>query len=106
MFGVKCKKFYTSVSGCMYDMGKKLTKVEKKEHEAQEYKLKKQKLMGQTPKVDKQDMIKEKETATATTAENEDMPTLISDSEEEQEWGARKKIRTKNPVPPKPKCSK
>ena len=39
----------------MYDVGKKLMKAEKKEHEAQEYELKKQKLMGQAPKVEKQD---------------------------------------------------
>ena len=60
-------------------------KAEKKECEAWEYKLKKQKLMGQTPKIEKQDTTKEKETATATTAEDEDMPTPISNSEEEQE---------------------
>ena len=41
MFGVERKKFYTSVSGCMYDAGKKLMKAEKKEHEAWEYELKK-----------------------------------------------------------------
>ena len=83
MFGVKHKKFYTSVSGRMYDAGKKLTKAEKKECDA--YELKKQKLVGQTPKVEKKDMTKEKETAAATTAEDEDMPMLISDSKEEQE---------------------
>ena len=54
MFGVKCKKIYTSVSGCMHNAGKKLTKVEKKKCEAQEYELKKKKLMGHPQKVEKQ----------------------------------------------------
>ena len=85
MFGVEQKKFYTSVSGCTCDAGEKLRKAEKKECEAWEYKLKKQKLMGQTPKVERKDRTKEKETATARTAEDEDMPMLTSDSEEEQE---------------------
>ena len=61
------------------------------------------------PKVEEQDWAKEKETdkpATATTVADEDMPMLISDSGEEQERGARKKIRMKKPTAPKPKCSK
>ena len=61
------------------------------------------------PKVEKQDQAKEKETdkpATTTTAAGEDMPTLISNSEEEQERGVRKKIRRKTPTAPKPKHRK
>ena len=109
IFQVKRKNFFTSVTSRTYDIGKKLTKMEKKEKELKDLKFKKEKLKGQMPKVEKQDQAKEKETdkpATATTVADEDMPMLISNSEEEQERGARKKIRTKKPTAPKPQCRK
>ena len=56
MFGVERKKFYTSITGCTYDVGKKLTKAEKKEQEARDLDLKKQKLMKQGTKPEKQEI--------------------------------------------------
>ena len=50
MFGVERKKFYTSITGHTYDVGKKLMKAEKKEWEACDLDLKKQKLMKQVVK--------------------------------------------------------
>ena len=57
LFLVECKKFFTSITGRTYDVGKKLTKAEKKEKEAKEMELKKQKLLkaGQMTKVEKQE---------------------------------------------------
>ena len=109
IFQVEHKKFFTSVTGRTYDASKKLTKAEKKEKELKELELKKEKLKRQMPKVEKQEQTKEKETdkpATTTATADEDMPTLISNSEEEQERGMRKKIRTKYPMALKPKCRK
>ena len=103
IFQVDREEFFTSVTGRTYDAGKKLTKTKKKERELKELKFKKEKLKGQMPKVEKQDQAKGKETdkpATATTAADEDMPMLISNSEEEQERGVRKKIRMKKPMAP------
>ena len=40
LFLVEHKKFFTSIMGCTYDAGKKLTKVGKKEKEAKEMELK------------------------------------------------------------------
>ena len=55
MFGVEKKKFYTSITGHTYDAGKKLVKAEKKEQEAHDLDLKKQKLMKQGTKPGKQE---------------------------------------------------
>ena len=56
-FLVEHKKFFTSIMGHTYHTGKKLTKAEKKEKEAKEIGLKKQKLQkaGQMTKVEKQE---------------------------------------------------
>ena len=109
IFQVECKKFFTSLTGRTYDTGKKLAKTKKKEKELKELEFKKERLKRQTSKAEKQDQAKVKETdkpATATTVADEDMPMLISNSEEEQERGVRKKIRMKKPMAPKPKCRK
>ena len=55
MFSVERKKFYTSITSCTYDAGKKLMKAEKKEWEAHDLDLKKQKLMKQGIKPEKQE---------------------------------------------------
>ena len=55
MFSVEKKKFYTSITGHTYDVGKKLMKAEKKEWEARDLDMKKQKLMKQGTKPEKQE---------------------------------------------------
>ena len=56
MFSVERSKFYTSVTGHTYDAGKKLTKAVKKEWETCDLDQKKQKLMEQETKPEKQEI--------------------------------------------------
>ena len=53
MFGVERKKFYTRITSHTYDVGKKMMKAEKKEQEACDLDLKKEKLMKQGTKPEK-----------------------------------------------------
>ena len=99
MFGVERKKFYTSITSCTYNVGKKLTKVEKKNWEAHDLDLKKQKLMKQGAKPEKQetksdDKEPHKENPQDKSMDdNDDMPMLISDEDDQDnpQQGAMKK---------------
>ena len=108
LFLVECKKFFTSIMGCTYDAGKRLTKVEKKEKEAKEMELKKQKLekAGQMTKVEKQEKEKEEQLKKDDGAPMDinDMPTLISDDESNDgvKGTKRKGSSTKSPPSPPP----
>ena len=55
MFGVERKKFFTSITGHTHDVGKKLMKAEKKEWETHDLDQKKQKMMEQETKPEKQE---------------------------------------------------
>ena len=87
MFGVERKKFYTSITGHTYDAGKKLTKAEKKEPEAHDLDLKKQKLMKQGTKPEKQETKsddkepQEENPQDKSMGDSDDMPMLISDED-------------------------
>ena len=89
MFGVERKKFYTSITGCTYDAGKKLTKAEKKEWEAHDLDLKKQKLMKQRIKPEKQQTKgdekepQEENPEEKSTGDSDDMPMLISNEDDQ-----------------------
>ena len=99
MFGVERKKFYTSVTGHTYDVGKKLMKAEKKEWEARDLDLKKQKLMKQGVKPEKQETkdndkeSKGENPQEKSMGDSNDMLMLISneDNQDNPQWGAIKK---------------
>ena len=99
MFSVERKKFYTSITGHTYDVGKKLMKAEKKEQEACNLDLKKQKLMKQGIKPEKQETKgdkkepQEENPKEKSTDDSNDMPMLISDEDDQDnpQWGAIKK---------------
>ena len=88
MFGVERKMFYTSITGCTYDVGKKLMKAEKKEREARDLDLKKQKLMKQGTKPEKQETKsddkkpQEENPQEKSTGDSDDMSVLISDEDD------------------------
>ena len=115
MFGVERKKFFTSVTSHTYDVGKKLTKAEKKEWEACDLDWKKQKLMEQETKPDKQetksdDKEPQKENPqNKSTSDSNDMPMLISDKDDQdnlQQDATKKQLFTKKTMGPKPSCHK
>ena len=99
MFSVERKKFYTSITGYTCDAGKKLTKAEKKEWEACDLDLKKQKLMKQGTKPEKQETKsdykepQEENPQDKSMGDSEDMPMLISNEDEQDnpQQGAIKK---------------
>ena len=104
MFSVERKKFYTSITGHTYDAGKKLRKAEKKEREARDLDLKKQKLIKQGIKPEKQKTMPKKEPlekATPDTTEMDTMPPLEdNDNDDDNENGAKKKkFKFKKPTP-------
>ena len=89
IFGVERKKFYISITGCTYDVGKKLMKTEKKEWEARDLDLKKQELMKQGVKPEKQETKgndkepQEENPQEKSTVDSDDMPMLISDEDDQ-----------------------
>ena len=89
MFGVERKKFYTSVTGCTYDAGKKLMKEEKKEWETCDLDWKKQKLMEQETKPEKQETKsddkepQEENPQDKSMSDSDDMLMLISDKDDQ-----------------------
>ena len=89
MFGVERKKFYTSVTGHTYDAGKKLTKAEKKDWGACDLDLKKQKLMKQGTKPEKQEAKsnnkepQEQNPQDKSMGDSDDMLMLISDEDDQ-----------------------
>ena len=99
MFSVERKKFYTSITGHTYDAGKKLTKAEKKEWEARDLDLKKQKLMKQGTKPEKQETksddkeLQEDNPQDKSMGDSDDKPMLISDEDKQDnsQQGAIKK---------------
>ena len=84
MFGMKRKKFFTSIMGRTYNAGKKLMKAEKRKQETHEMELKKQKLQSQMSKVEKQQPEKEKTADQPLQGNNDDddMLMLVSDEED------------------------
>ena len=99
MFGVERKKFFTSVTGRTYDAGKKLTKAENKEWETRDLDWKKQKLMGQETKPEKQEAKSNdkepqgKNPQDKSTSDSNDVLMLISDKDDQDnpQHGAIKK---------------
>ena len=99
MFGVERKKFFTNITGCTCDAGKKLTKAEKKEQETCDLDQKKQKLMEQETKPEKQETKsndkepQEENTQDKSTSDSDDMPMLINDDDDHDgpQQGAMKK---------------
>ena len=99
MFSVERKKFYTRVTGHTYDVGKKLTKAEKKEAETHNLDQKKQKLMEQETKPEKQETEsddkepQEENPQDKSMSDSDDMPMLISDEDDQDnpQQGAIKK---------------
>ena len=89
MFGVERKKFYTSITGHTYDAGKKLTKAENKKQEACDLDLKKQKLMKQGVKPERQETKgddaepQEENPKEKSMGDSDDMPMLISDEDDQ-----------------------
>ena len=89
MFSVERKKFYTSVTGHTYDAGKQLTKAEKKEREACDLELKKQKLMKQGVKPEKQETKgddkepQEENPQEKSMGDSDNMPMLISNEDDQ-----------------------
>ena len=100
MFGVERKKFYTSITGCTYDTGKKLTKAEKKEWEACDLDLKKQKLMKQGIKSEKQKTTPKKEPPEKVTPDTTEIDTMLPQEDiDNDDNGAKKKFKFKKPTP-------
>ena len=99
MFGVERKKFFTSVTSQTYDVGKKLTKAEKKEWETCDLDQKKQKLMEQETKPEKQETKsndkkpQEENPQDKSMSDSDNMPMLISDEDDQDDpqQGAIKK---------------
>ena len=115
MFGVERKKFFTSITSHTYDVGKKLTKAEKKEWETHDLDQKKQKLMEQETKPGKQetksnDKEPQKENPQDnSTSDSDDMLMLISDEDDQdrsQRGATKKQFFTKKMMGPKPSCHK
>ena len=88
MFGVERKKFFTSVTGHTYDVGKKLTKAEKKDQETHDLDQKKQKLMEQETKQEKRETKsddkepQEENPQDNSTSDSDEIPMLISDKDD------------------------
>ena len=110
-FGVETKKFFTSITSCTYDPGKRLTKAEKKEWETRDLDRKKQKLMEQETKPEKQetksdDKEPQKENPQdKSTSESDDMLMLIGDEDDQgnpQQGATKKQFFTKKMTGPKP----
>ena len=99
MYSVDRKKFYTRVTGHTYNVGKKLTKAEKKEWETYDLDWKKEKLMEQETKPEKQETKsndkepQEQNPQDKSTDDSDDMPMLISDEDDQDnpQQGAIKK---------------
>ena len=99
MFDVERKKFFTSITGRTYDVGKKFTKAEKKEQETHDLDQKKQKLMEQETKPEKQETKsddkepQQENPQDKSTSDSDDMPMLISDKDDQDnsQQGATKK---------------
>ena len=111
MFGVERKKIFTSITGHTYDAGKNLTKAEKKEQETCDLDWKKQKLMEEETKPEKQetksnDKEPQKENPQdKSTSNSNDMPMLISDEDDQdnsQQGATKKQFFTKKTMGPKP----
>ena len=89
MFSVERKKFYTSITGHTYDVGKNLTKAEKKEQETCDLDQKKQKVMEQETKPEKQETKsddkepQEENPQDKSMSDSDDMPMLISDEDDQ-----------------------
>ena len=103
MFGMERKNSFTSITVHTYDLGKKLTKAEKKEHDTCDSDLKKQQLMHKDIKPEnkeeqgnKRDPQEEKHQEKSL-GDDDDMPMLISDDNDEdgQKQGATKKRFTR-----------
>ena len=111
MFGVERKKFYTSVTGHTYDVGKKLMKAEKKEWKAHDLDLKKQKLMKQGTKPEKQETKsndkepQEENPQDKGMGDSDDMQMLVSDEDDQdnpQQGAIKKQFFGKKTTGPKP----
>ena len=109
-FLVEHKKFFTSITGCRYNAGKKFMKAEKKEKEAKEMQLQKKKLqkLGQPAKVEKQGEKKEEPQKEEDDApmDTDDMPLLISDTDSNDDTKGMKKKWIVHKKPTKPPLRK
>ena len=109
MFGVERKKFFTSITGRTYDVGKKLTKAEKKGRETCDLDQKKQKLMEQKTKPEKQETKsddkeqKKENPQDKSTSDSDDMLMLISEDDQDnpQQGATKKQFFTKKMMGPK-----
>ena len=111
MFGVERKKFFTSITSCTYDVGKKLTKAENKEQETHDLDQKKQKLMEQETKPEKQETKsddkepQEENPQDKSTSDSNDILMLISDEDDldnPQQDAIKKQFFRKKMMGPEP----
>ena len=115
MLGVERKKFYISITSHTYDVGKKLTKAEKKEWEACDLDLKKQKLRKQGTKQEKQETKsgdkepQEENPQDKSMGDSDNMLMLISDEDDQdnpQQGAIKKQFFGEKMTGPKPSYHK